>query len=131
MTNPHPSIPADRIERYVTALREADMYALVPRLDDLTRFAEAVIAVANDETDPVYRSGYATGRMHAGAQSSVFADFEAVTSTSDGSHGVAEEYRCRKCGAIGAQGEGPRTLLDLMAMAARHECLPRVGGDAG
>ncbi|MFD3574730.1 hypothetical protein [Streptomyces sp. NPDC058644] len=127
--------PADRIERYVTALREADRYALVARRDDLARFAEAVIAVANDETDPVYRDGYATGRMHAGSGSQVFANFEAVISTSDGSYGTAEEYRCRNCGAIGAQGLGARSLLDLMAMAARHECLPRLdapkGGDAG
>jgi DNA-binding transcriptional ArsR family regulator len=62
MTN---AIPEERLERYITALRDADIYALIHRREDFTRFAEAVIAVANDETDPVYRSGYQTGRMHA------------------------------------------------------------------
>ena len=58
-------IPAERLERYVTALRNADPNGqLTPA--DLTRLAVAVIAVANDETDPVYRSGYTTGYMHAG-----------------------------------------------------------------
>lgn len=60
------AIPEERLERYITALRDADIYALIPRREDLVRFAEAVIAVANDETDPVYRSGYTTGYMHAG-----------------------------------------------------------------
>jgi hypothetical protein len=127
MTSRHPK---ERVERYITALRDADMYAQLSDRRDLVRFAEAVIAVANDETDPVYRSGYATGRDHAGANGWLFDNFEAVTSTSDGSYGSAEEYRCRKCGAIGAQGTDAKSLLDLMAMAARHECLPRVGGGA-
>lgn len=62
MTN---GIPAERLERYITALRAADQDAqLTPA--NLTRLAVAVIAVANDETDPVYRSGYTTGYMHAG-----------------------------------------------------------------
>lgn len=85
----------------------------------------------NPFTDRVYRDAYATGRDHAGAKGWLFENFEAVISTSNGDHGVAEEYRCRKCGAIGAQGTGAKSLLDLMAMAARHECLPRFdGGDA-
>jgi hypothetical protein len=54
--------------------------------------------------------------------------FEAVISTSDGSYGAAEEYRCRKCGAIGAQGTDPKSLADLTAMAAQHKCLPRFDG---
>ncbi|MBL1107387.1 hypothetical protein JK361_22735 [Streptomyces sp. 5-8] len=118
--------PAERIERYITALREADTYAQLERRDDRERFARAVMAVADAETDPVYRSGYGTGREHAGAAGWLLQDFEAVISTSDGSHGVAGEYRCRTCGAIGAQGTGPRSLLDLVAMAARHECLPNL-----
>ena len=119
-------IPEARLERYITALRNADTYAQITDRRDLVRLAEAVIAVANDETDPVYRSGYATGRDHAGAKGWLFDSFEAVISTSNGSYGAAEEYRCRKCGAIGAQGTAAKTLLDLMAMASRHECLPRV-----
>ena len=80
----------------------------------------------NPFTDNVYRDGYATGLSHAGARGWVLNDFEAVISTSDASYGTAEEYRCRKCGAIGGQGTAPKSLLDLMAMAARHECLPSV-----
>lgn len=124
-------IPAERLERYITALRDADKYALVERREDLVRFVEAIIALANEETDPVYRSGYATGRTHAGTDSFVYDSFEAVISTSDGSYGVADEYRCRTCGAIGSQGTDTKSLLDLMAMAARHECLPRVADSDG
>jgi hypothetical protein len=81
---------------------------------------------ADEELDPVYRDAYGTGREHAGAAGWLLNHFEAVISTSDGSYGVAEEYRCQTCGAIGAQGDGPKSLLDLVAMAARHECLPRL-----
>ncbi|NUS26110.1 MAG: hypothetical protein HOV92_18065 [Streptomyces sp.] len=119
-------IPEERLERYITALRGADKYALIHHRDDFVRFAKAVIAVANDETDPVYRDGYAAGRQHSGASSWAFDNFEAVISTSNGDYGAAEEYRCRACGAIGGQGIDAKSLLDLMAMAARHECLPRV-----
>ena len=122
--------PAERLERYMAALNDADTYAQLGRRDDRERFARAVMAVADTETDPVYRSGYATGRTHAGADGFVLDSFEAVTSASDGSYGAAEEYRCRKCGAIGAQGIDPKSLLDLMAMAARHECLPRLTNDS-
>lgn len=59
--------PADRIERYVTALNDADSYAQLERRDDRVRFARAVMAVADAETDPVYKSGYETGVMHAHA----------------------------------------------------------------
>lgn len=81
----------------------------------------------NQFTDLVYRDAYAAGRMHAGAEGFALDRFEAVISTSCGSYGTAEEYRCRTCGAIGAQGDGSKSLLDLMAMASRHKCLPRVG----
>ncbi|NUR65979.1 MAG: hypothetical protein HOQ47_09470 [Streptomyces sp.] len=60
--------PAERIERYMAALAEADVYALVERRDDRERFARAVMAVADAETDPVYKSGYDTGRMHEGTK---------------------------------------------------------------
>ncbi|MGX1116347.1 hypothetical protein RKD37_001710 [Streptomyces ambofaciens] len=60
------SYPPERVERYINALRDADPYALVERRDDLTRLALSVMAVADAETDPVYRSGYDTGVMHAG-----------------------------------------------------------------
>lgn len=57
-------IPPERLERYITALRSADTYAQLGDRRDLVRFAEAVIAVANDETDPVYRDDYTAGYMH-------------------------------------------------------------------
>lgn len=82
----------------------------------------------NPFTDQVYRDAYATGRDHAGAKGWLFENFEAVAFTNYGPSDSlpANEYRCRKCGAIGGQGTGVKSLLDLMAMAARHECLPRV-----
>ena len=58
--------PPERIERYVTALNQADTYAQLERRDDRERFARAVMTVADAETDPVYKSGYDTGRAHAG-----------------------------------------------------------------
>lgn len=59
--------PPERVERYINALNEADTYAQLERRDDRMRFALAVMPVADAETDPVYKSGYDTGRMHAGA----------------------------------------------------------------
>ncbi|MFJ2004782.1 hypothetical protein [Streptomyces chartreusis] len=53
-------------------------------------------------------------------------DFEAVYSSHRGKYRAADEYRCRKCGAIGAQGTETKTLADLIGMVLRHECLPRV-----
>lgn len=61
--------PAERIARYIEALRGADTYAQLTDPRDLERFARAVMAVADDETDPVYRSGYDTGFMHGGGSS--------------------------------------------------------------
>ena len=115
------SIPTERLERYVNALRAADVYALVPRRDDLVRFAKAVIAVANDETDPVYRDGYTMGRTHAGAEGWSLRNFTAVFTTSDGSDRPVNHLRCSTCNGL-VQGVGPHTLIDLMALASRHEC---------
>lgn len=61
--------PAERIARYVEALRGADTYAQLTDPRDLDRLARAAIAVADHETDPVYRSGYDTGFMHGGGAS--------------------------------------------------------------
>lgn len=60
------AIPAPRLERYMAALREADTQAQLTDPRDLERFASAMVAMADTELDPVYRSGYQTGRMHAG-----------------------------------------------------------------
>jgi hypothetical protein len=65
-TQPAPS--PDRRERYAAALREADTYAQLGNRQDLDRFVTAAITMADTELDPVYRSGYRTGRMHAGGQ---------------------------------------------------------------
>ncbi|MFF4752683.1 hypothetical protein ACWD5R_11295 [Streptomyces sp. NPDC002514] len=116
--------PADpRLEHYVTALRSADPYALVECRDDLERLARAVMAVADEETDPVYRSGYATGRMHAAPEGWVLGQFTPVFTTSDGTDRAATELRCSACGGLD-QGVGPHSLVDLMALASRHQCQP-------
>ncbi|WAZ20197.1 hypothetical protein STRCI_001297 [Streptomyces cinnabarinus] len=54
------------------------------------------------------------------------ADFEIVDYSHRDQYRAADEYRCRKCGAIGAQGTEPKTLADLIGMVLRHECLPHV-----
>jgi len=59
--------PAERIKRYVTALNNADTYAQLSTPADRERLARAVMAVADAETDRVYKSGYDTGVMHSGA----------------------------------------------------------------
>lgn len=46
----------DRHERYMTALLEADPYALVERRDDRARLAAAVMAVADAEIPAVLRA---------------------------------------------------------------------------
>lgn len=126
-----PTYSEGRIKRYTSALRAVDTHAQLDRWDDLTRFANAAMVAADEELNPVYRDAYGTGREHAGAAGWLLEQFEAVISTSNGDFGVAEEYRCRTCGAIGAQGTGPRSLLDLISMASRHECLPSLpGGDS-
>lgn len=46
----------DRRERYIAALVDADPYALIERRDDRTRFADAVMAVADAEIPAVLRA---------------------------------------------------------------------------
>ena len=81
---------------------------------------EGGVAV-NKFTDRVYSDAYATGRTHAGAAGWVLAAFVPVFSRSDGSDREVTELRHRDCGQL-VQGVGPHTLIDLMALAARHEC---------
>ncbi|MEU3507612.1 hypothetical protein ABZ733_06750 [Streptomyces longwoodensis] len=120
--------PADRIDRYVTALREADDYAQLGDRRDLERLARAVMAVADAEAHAVYSSGYRSGRMHAGAEGWPLNDFVPVFTTSDGSDCPISELRHAACTEL-VQGVGPHTLIDLMALAARHECTtPRKDG---
>lgn len=119
--------PTQRVDQYVAALRSADAYALLHDRGDLDRFARAVMAVADAETDPVYRSGYATGRQHAGADGWALGNFTPVFTTSSGDDCPATELRCTACGGL-VQGVGPHTLIDLMALASQHECPTRKDG---
>ncbi|WP_326779668.1 hypothetical protein OG481_01905 [Streptomyces longwoodensis] len=120
--------PADRLDRYVAALNDADTYAQLSTPADRERFARAVMAVADAETDPVYRSGYRMGRAYTGADAWDLAGFVAVFTTSDGSDCPATELRHQACTEL-VQGVGPHDLIDLMALAARHECpTPRKDG---
>ncbi|WP_406417937.1 hypothetical protein [Streptomyces sp. NBC_01614] len=48
-------------------------------------------------------------------------DFTPVFTTSDGSDVPATELRCVLCQGL-VQGVGPHTLLDLTALADRHDC---------
>jgi len=79
------------------------------------------------EVDRAYRDGYATGRLHAGADGVVLAGYLPVFTTSSGTDCPISELRHRSCGGL-AQGVGPHSLIDLMALAARHEC-PTTGKD--
>lgn len=53
-------------------------------------------------------------------------DYRVVWTRSDGSDIPATELRCVVCDGL-VQGVGPKTPLDLNAMAASHECKP--GGE--
>lgn len=116
-----PEYSEDRYGRYITALRAADDYAQLERSDDLRRFARAAMQAADAELDPVYRDAYAVGRTHAGTAGWRLRDFTPVFTTSDGTDCPAAELRCVVCGGL-EQGVGPQTLIDLMALASRHEC---------
>lgn len=75
------------------------------------------------EADRAYCDGYAAGRMHAGPDGVILSDFAPVFTTSSGTDCPISELRHRSCGGL-LQGVGPHTLVDLMALAARHECQP-------
>lgn len=77
------------------------------------------------EADRAYRDGYATGRMHAGPDGWVLTEYSPVITASDGTDRPVTELRHRPCGGL-VQGVGPHSLVDLMALAAQHECqIPR------
>ncbi|MBZ3909390.1 hypothetical protein [Streptomyces acidiscabies] len=81
------------------------------------------------EADRAYRDGYTTGRMHAGPDGWRLAEYTPVFTTSDGTDRPISELRHRSCGGL-LQGVGPHSLVDLMALAAQHECqhTPRKDG---
>lgn len=68
-----PPAPA-RLAGYAAALRAVDTYAQLDDPRDRERFATAAINHADTELDPVYKSGYDTGRMHAGLPAAPAAD---------------------------------------------------------
>jgi hypothetical protein len=59
--------------------------------------------------------------MHTGADGWILSQFSAVFPTSDGSDCPVNHLRCSACNGL-EQGLGPHTLIDLMALASRHEC---------
>lgn len=71
------------------------------------------------------RDAFAVGRESAGADGFKLDDFRAVFSRSDGSDRPVNELRCN-CGRL-VQRPGDASLLDLVILAARHECKP--GGE--
>jgi hypothetical protein len=110
----------DQLRRYVAMA--SDMWT--PRETTDARTDELYQAIR----DEAYREGYATGRSHSGADGWVLDQFSAVFTTSDGGDRAVGEVRCNACRAL-MQGVGPQTLIDLMALAARHECkTPRKDG---
>ncbi|MCM2427353.1 hypothetical protein [Streptomyces sp. RKAG337] len=68
-----PPAPA-RLAGYAAALRAVDTYAQLDDPRDRERFAIAAINHADTELDPVYKSGYDTGRMHGGARPTIAAE---------------------------------------------------------
>ncbi|MDX3019918.1 hypothetical protein [Streptomyces acidiscabies] len=80
------------------------------------------------EADRAYRDGYTTGRTHAGADGWRLAEYTPVFTTSDGTDRPISELRHRSCGGL-LQGVGPHSLVDLMALAAQHECQHTPGKD--
>jgi hypothetical protein len=123
MTN---GIPAERLDRYVTALRDADQNAqLTPA--DLIRFAVAVIAVANDETDPVYRSGYTTGYVHAGGATDTNRRARLLSEISSGGRwktgGVVRWYQTHGLTGLGVRAarQDLATLRDSGAITQHDE----------
>ncbi|MGW1615736.1 hypothetical protein ACWCQZ_41070 [Streptomyces sp. NPDC002285] len=74
----------------------------------------------SDVRDRMRREAYTAG-MQAASRTGRLRDFTPVFTTSDGSDVPATELRCVLCAGL-IQGVGPHTLLDLTALAAKHEC---------
>ena len=88
----------------------------------LTELAECELDV---RLDALCREAFAAGRASAGADGWKLSDFRAVFSLSDGSDRPVNELRCT-CGQL-VQRPGDASLLDLVILAARHECKPGDG----
>ncbi|WP_435279107.1 hypothetical protein [Streptomyces sp. 1222.5] len=109
---------AERIERYTTALREADTYAQLERQDDRERFARAVMAVADAETDPVYRSGYQTGHMHAGSDNATGGAGPMACETKPSGEASTDFFRAGRTYAYDASGFTAPECLTLFRVVA-------------
>ena len=98
----------------------SDARARIHAMFPLTELAECELDV---RLDALVKEAFAAGRASAGADGWKLADFRAVFSLSDGTDRPVNELRCR-CGRL-VQRPGDASLLDLLIVAARHECTPR------
>ncbi|GKQ39517.1 hypothetical protein [Streptomyces sp. A012304] len=87
---------------------------------DVTEGGAGVPQTMAVDPDRLYRDAYATGRDHAGALGWRLNAFTPVFTRSDGTDKPVSELRCT-CGVL-LQHVGEASLLDLAAMAARHDC---------
>lgn len=104
-------------EPYAYAEDDWDIHQHVG-LVDVTGDGE--VAARGVDADRLYRDAYATGRDDAGALGWRLNAFTPVFTRSDGTDKPVSELRCT-CGTL-LQHVGEASLLDLAAMAARHDC---------
>lgn len=105
------------------AARKADMDAVQSlALDHAARDGDARDKTRPVSADDAVRDAFAAGREAAGADGWKLSDFRAVFSRSDGSDRPVNELRCT-CGEI-VPKPGNASLLDLVIVAARHQCRP-------
>ena len=100
----------------------SDARARVHAMFPLTNLAECELDV---RLDALVKETFAAGRASAGADGFKLDGFRAVFSLSDGSDRPVNELRCR-CGHL-VPRPGDASLLDLVTLAARHECKPGDG----
>lgn len=105
------------------AARKADMDQVqYLALDHAARDGDARDKTRPVSADDAVRDAFAAGREGAGADGWKLSDFRAVFSRSDGSDRPVNELRC-VCGEI-VPKPGNASLLDLVIVAAHHECRP-------
>lgn len=103
------------------AARKADMDQVqYLALDHAARDGDARDKAKPVSADDAVRDAYAAGRESAGADGWKLAGFRAVFSRSDGTDRPVNELRCA-CGQL-VPKPGDASLLDLVILAARHEC---------
>lgn len=89
-------------------------------LDHAARDGDARDKAKPVAVDDAVRDAYAAGRESAGADGWKLTGFRPVWTHSDGSDRPVNELRCG-CGQL-VQRPGDASLLDLVILAARHEC---------